>query len=85
MMRKKKHNFKVGDKVVKYRPYQYNKYCAFGGVPSDVPLNTVGVILVISETTTSGIIVTVLFNNGVKWNVDSSEIRHYKHLKRIVL
>lgn len=59
-----------GDKVIKAHSYSTEKYCKYGGEEHDVPIGTKGkVVRVISDND-----VQVLFDNGVNWDLDISEI-----------
>jgi len=63
--------FKNGDRVVKYRAYDEEKYCAHGGNPIEVPLGTRGVI----DSTPGAGVLYVEFVNGIGWNVSPIELR----------
>lgn len=38
-------SFKVGDRVIKARPYSTDSYCRFGGNPESAPIGTEGIVI----------------------------------------
>jgi hypothetical protein len=63
--------FKSGDKVIKAKRYNADKYCRWGGESEDVPIGTKGIVRCLS-TSVGGVIVD--FENGKDWTLDSCEL-----------
>jgi hypothetical protein len=77
IFKKKQVSFKVGDKVVKARPYSKENYCRYGGCNSEVPIGTLGTIKSVNSLSE----VKVKFDNNVDWSVDISELSFEKGYK----
>jgi hypothetical protein len=61
--------FKVGDKVIKARPYSIRSYCKYGGEKKHVPIGTKGVIESVGRD-----FVDVVYSTGIEWKTDESEL-----------
>lgn len=72
----KQPSFKIGDRVIKARPYSTEEYCLHGGSAKDVPLGTKGtvteinVILFRKESNN----IRIKFDNGENWLVHTTEV-----------
>ena len=74
--------FKVGDEVVKARPYSDETYCYHGGEYTDCPIGIKGVIVDILDDDTE---IAVDFNLLCEWHVHPHELDLYKKsLKRLL-
>ena len=84
--RKRFEVFKVGDKVIKARPYSETEhckktgvsdinylYCRFGGEESDVPIGTIGMVYSIKLSINE---IYVTFPNRC-WLMDIGEVQHH--------
>lgn len=65
-----KMEFKKGDRIIKARRYNSSQYCRYGGDECTVPIGTKGTI----KFDSSQGCLDIKFDNGINWNVDSSEV-----------
>jgi len=61
--------YKIGDRVIKARPYSTTEYCVEGGDSTDVPIGTIGTIIDIGRRR-----VKVKFDNDFIWTLNDSEL-----------
>ncbi len=67
------HNFRIGDRVVKARPYSRLKYCCYGGEEEDLPIGSVGTIITLHRDSDE---ISINFDDQcfACWNCDASEL-----------
>ncbi len=67
--KKKFKTIRVGDKVVKARPYKKNIYCRHSGSAINIPIGSVGVVIKIE-----GEMVVANFDCCGRWHSDVTEL-----------